>query len=72
MIKAYFRANGVTKCVEADWGTLTLLAIQHYYTDEKLNEATSSMDKEVIEITIDPQEVRYSLLPGRMKSIFSH
>lgn len=60
MIQAYFRANGITKCIEADWGTLPLLEIQHYYTDGKLNRAAPAKENEIIEITIDPHAVRYS------------
>ncbi|MCG7410822.1 Tn7-like element transposition protein TnsE [Paenibacillus sp. ACRRX] len=60
MIRAYFRANGVTKCIEVDWGTLPLLAIQHYYQDGNLMKAFSPDDSEIIEVTINPQSVRYS------------
>ncbi|MED1662774.1 Tn7-like element transposition protein TnsE [Brevibacillus laterosporus] len=60
MLRAYFRANGITKYIDADWGTLPALSIQHYYLDGNLNKGYSPEETEIIEITIDPKSVRYS------------
>lgn len=60
MLRAYFRADGVTKYIEVDWGTLPVLSIQHYYVDGNLNKSRPPEEAETIEITIDPHFVRYS------------
>ncbi|WEG12605.1 hypothetical protein PU629_21370 [Pullulanibacillus sp. KACC 23026] len=60
MIHAYFRANGRTKKILLDWGTLPALAIQHYYINGDINKSTASTDTEEVDITISSNNVTFS------------
>lgn len=59
MIYAYFRANGKTKKLLADWGTLPALAIQHYYMNGDISKSIAPVGTEEVEMTIYPNTVSY-------------
>lgn len=57
MMYAYFRADGKTEELLVDWGTLPILAIQHYYIDGDIRKSTPPEETEEVEITIYPNNV---------------
>lgn len=57
MINVYFRANGKTEKILADWGTLPALAIQHYYIDGDITKSIPPTGINEIDITISPNNV---------------
>lgn len=57
MIYVYFRANGKTEKILADWGTLPALAIQHYYVDGDITKSIPPQGINEIEMTIYPNNV---------------
>ncbi|WP_342533591.1 Tn7-like element transposition protein TnsE [Lysinibacillus sp. FSL K6-0057] len=57
MIYVYFRANGKTEKVLADWGTLPALAIQHYYMGGDITKSIPPQGINEIELTIYPNSV---------------
>lgn len=57
MMYAYFRADGKTEELLVDWGTLPVLAIQHYYIDGDIRKSTPPEETEEVEITIYPNNV---------------
>ncbi|WP_337982984.1 Tn7-like element transposition protein TnsE [Lysinibacillus sp. C5.1] len=57
MMYAYFRAGGKTEKLSVDWGTLPVLAIQHYYIDGDIRKSTPPVETEEVEITIHPNNV---------------
>lgn len=57
MIHVYFRANGETEKILADWGTLPALAIQHYYVDGDIRKSIPPQSIDEIETTINPNNV---------------
>lgn len=59
MIYAYFRANGKTEKLLADWGTLPALAIQHYYMNGNIRKSIPPAGAEEVEVTIYPNTVSY-------------
>lgn len=59
MICAYFRANGKTEKLLADWGTLPALAIQHYYMNGDIRKSIAPTGTEEVEMTIYPNTVSY-------------
>ncbi|MEC1158168.1 hypothetical protein [Cytobacillus horneckiae] len=59
MIYAYFRANGKTEKLLADWGTLPALAIQHYYMNGDISKSIAPAGTEEVEMTIYPNTVSY-------------
>lgn len=59
MIYAYFRANGKTEKLLADWGTLPALAIQHYYMNGDIRTSIAPAGTEEVEITIYSNIVSY-------------
>lgn len=59
MIYVYFRANGKTEKILADWGTLPALAIQHYYVDGDITKSIPPQGINEIEITIYPNSVSF-------------
>jgi hypothetical protein len=63
MMNAYFRAGGRTERVLMDWGTLPSLAIQHYYTDGILTTSKAPKGVREMDITIDPNNVKYHEKP---------
>ncbi|KIL74126.1 Tn7-like element transposition protein TnsE [Bacillus badius] len=60
MIHVYFKANGSTKRLLVDWGTLPALAIQHLYMDGDISKSIAPTGTEEVEITISPKSVTYS------------
>lgn len=63
MLNAYFRANGVTKAVLVDWGTLPALAIQHFYVNGDISRSVPPTDTREVDITIQPNLVIYAEKP---------
>lgn len=59
MMYAYFRAGGKTEKLLVDWGTLPVLAIQHYYIDGDIRKSTPPEETEEVEITIHPNKVAF-------------
>ncbi|MBG9692111.1 hypothetical protein ABD91_14920 [Lysinibacillus sphaericus] len=57
MMYAYFRAGGKTEELLVDWGTLPVLAIQHYYIDGDIRKSAPPEQTEEVEITIYPNNV---------------
>lgn len=57
MVYVYFRANGKTEKILADWGTLPALAIQHYYVDGDITKSIPPQGINEIEMTIHPNNV---------------
>ncbi|MER2007752.1 MAG: Tn7-like element transposition protein TnsE [Psychrobacillus sp.] len=57
MMYAYFRAGGKTEGLLVDWGTLPVLAIQHYYIDGDIRKSTPPEETEEVEVTIYPNNV---------------
>lgn len=66
MLHAYFRANRITKKILLDWGTLPCLAIQHYYMDGVITTSQPPLDAKEVDITIDPNCVRYYEKPWKI------
>ncbi|WP_368500717.1 Tn7-like element transposition protein TnsE [Bacillus sp. HSTU-bmb18] len=60
MIHAYFRANDRTETLLVDWGTLSALAIQHYYINGDISQSIPPSGIGEVEITIYPNAVTYS------------
>lgn len=60
MIHVYFKANGSTKRLLVDWGTLPALAIQHLYMDGDISKSIAPTGTEEAEIMIYPKSVTYS------------
>lgn len=59
MIYAYFRANGKTEKLLADWGTLSALAIQHYYMNGDIRKSIAPAGTEEVGMTIYPNNIVY-------------
>ncbi|MFU8648183.1 Tn7-like element transposition protein TnsE [Lysinibacillus sp. RSDA_15] len=57
MIYVYFKANGKTEKILADWGTLPALAIQHYYVDGDITKSIPPQYIDETDLTIYPQNV---------------
>ncbi|WP_232782718.1 hypothetical protein [Macrococcoides caseolyticum] len=54
IINVYFREKGKTEKILADWGTLSALAIQHYYVDGDITKSIPPTGINELDITISP------------------
>jgi len=72
MIYGYFNYEKVTEKVLFDWGTLPLLAIQHYYKNGNFLSSRPPSEIKEVEITINQNQVVYSERNWKIKACKDH